>query len=49
MLFPLLTRQEAGLQTPRWITERCIRIGQDEVSLDKLALLIVFIQVSAVA
>ena len=40
-----LTRQEAGLQAPRWITERRIRIGQDEVSLDKLALLIVFILV----
>jgi anti-sigma-K factor RskA len=39
-LFPQLTRQEAGLQAPRWI-----RIGQDEVSLDKLALLIVFILV----
>ena len=45
-LFPQLTRQEAGLQAPRWITERRIRIGQDEVSLDKLALLTVFILVS---
>jgi len=44
-LFPQLTRQEAGLQAPRWITERRIRIGEDEVSLDKLALLIVFILV----
>jgi hypothetical protein len=44
-LFPPLSRQEAGLQTPRWITERRIRIGQDEVSLDKLALLTVFILV----
>jgi len=38
-LFQQLTRQEAGLQAPRWITERHIRIGEDEVSLDKLALL----------
>src|SRR5260221_670229 len=44
-LFPQLTRQEAGLQAPRWITERRIGIGQDEVSLDKRALLIVFILV----
>jgi hypothetical protein len=44
-LFPQLTRQEAGLQAPRWITARRIRIGQDEVSLDRLALLIVFILV----
>jgi len=44
-LFPQQTRQEAGLQAPRWITERHIRIGEDEVSLDKLALLIVFILV----
>ena len=44
-LFPQLTRQEAGLQAPRWITERRIRIGQEEVSLDRLALLIVFILV----
>lgn len=44
-LFPQLTRQEAGLQAPRWIIERRIRIGQDEVSLDRLALLIVFILV----
>ena len=44
-LFPKLTRQEAGLQVPRWITGRRIRIGQDEVSLDRLALLIVFILV----
>jgi len=44
-LFPQLTRREAGLQAPRWITERRIRIGQDEVSLDKLAMLIVFILV----
>ncbi len=43
-LFPQLTRQEAGY-APRWITERRIRIGQDEVSLDRLALLIVFILV----
>jgi hypothetical protein len=42
VLFPKLTRQEAGLQVPRWITGRRIRIGEDEVSLDKLALLIVF-------
>src|SRR5205823_14884799 len=44
-LFPQLTRQEAGLQAPRWITDRRIRVGQDEVSFDKLALLIVFILV----
>src|SRR5216684_7688990 len=35
----------APRRRPRWITERRIRIGEDEVSLDKLALLIVFILV----
>jgi hypothetical protein len=44
-LFPQLTRQEAGLKAPRWITERRIRIGQDEVSLEKLPVLIVVILV----
>jgi len=44
-LFPHLTRREAGLQALRWIADRRIRIGQDEVSLDRLALLIVFILV----
>src|SRR5216684_5003603 len=35
----------APRRRPRWITERRIRIGEDEVSLDRLALLIVFILV----
>lgn len=44
-LFPKLTRQEAGLEVPHWVTGRHIRIGQAELSLDRLSLLIVFILV----
>jgi hypothetical protein len=40
-----LSRDQTGLRAPLWIRCRSIRIGQDEVSLDKLALLILFILV----
>src|SRR5437667_9114050 len=40
-----LSRDQTGLRAQPWIGGRSMRIGEDEVSLDKLALLIVFILV----
>jgi hypothetical protein len=43
--FANLTREEARLCAPRWITGRRIRLGQNEVGVEKLSLLIVLILV----
>jgi hypothetical protein len=43
--FAKLSREEASLGVPRWVTGRRIRLGQTEFDVEKLALLIVLILV----
>jgi hypothetical protein len=47
--FAELTREEARLSVPRAVTGRCIRLGQNELSLEKLAWLMVLILVGMYA